>query len=55
MTLNNLRFRALRLLWTTAHANLNKTLDLLTLLGTVVASPHLLAASTPVGAYQTAL
>ena len=55
MTLNNLRFRALRLLWATAHANLNKTLDLLTLLGTMVASPHLLAASTPVGAYQTAL
>ena len=55
MTLNSLRFRALRLLWTTAQAKVNKTLDMLTMLGIVMAAPYLLIASTPTGAYQTVL
>ena len=55
MTLNSLRFRALRLLWTTAHADINKTLNLLTMLAILVAAPHLVVASTPTGAYQTGL
>ena len=53
MTLNSLRFRALRLLWTTAQVKVNKTLNMLTMLGIVMAAPYLLIASTPTGAYQT--
>ena len=55
MNLDSLRFRTLRLLWTTAHAKINKTLNLLTLLGIVVAAPYLVIANTPIGAYQTGL
>jgi len=55
MTLNSLRFRALRLLWTTAQVKVNKTLNMLTMLGIVMAAPYLLIASTPTGAYQTVL
>ena len=55
MTLNRLRFRALRLLWTTAHADLNKTLDMLTLLAVLVATPYLAVANTVTGSYQTGL
>ena len=55
MTLNSLRFRALRLLWTTAQVKVNKTLNMLTMLGIVMAAPYLLIASTPTGAYETVL
>jgi len=49
MTLNSLRFRALRFLWRTAHADLNKTLDMLTFLAMAMSVPYLIFASTAVG------
>ena len=55
MTFTSLSFRALRLIWTTAHAKVDKTLNMLTLLGVMVAAPYILIASTPTGAYQTVL
>jgi hypothetical protein len=55
MTLNSLRLRALRLVWTTAQIKVNRTLNMLTLLGIVMAAPYLAIASTATGAYQTAL